>query len=113
MRKLTQHSRLILCLIALLFESRALADEGLWLFNNPPTKQLQDKYHFTPTAAWLEHLQKSSVRVGRSGRGSVVSPAVLVLTNHHVASDSLQKLSDATHTSLADGFYARTLSEEK
>src|SRR4029077_6148503 len=42
------------CLIAVLFESRAFADEGLWLFNNPPTKQLEEKYHFTPTAAWLE-----------------------------------------------------------
>jgi len=113
MRKLNQCSWLFLSLIAVLYQSRALADEGLWLFNNPPTKQLQDKYHFTPTAAWLEHLQKSSIRVGRGGSGSFVSPEGLVLTNHHVGSDSLQKLSDATHNYLADGFYARTLSEEK
>jgi Peptidase S46 len=113
MRKLTQHFRLLLCLIPLLFDSRALADEGLWLFNNPPTKQLQDKYRFTATAAWLEHLQKSSVRVGRGGSGSFVSPNGLVLTNHHVGSDALQKLSDATHNYVADGFYARTLSDEK
>ena len=50
------------------------ADEGMWLFNQPPTKLLKDKYGFEPTAAWLEHLQKSAVRFNSGGSGSFVSP---------------------------------------
>ena len=29
----------------------APADEGMWTFDNPPAKLLQEKYHFTPTQA--------------------------------------------------------------
>jgi len=36
-----------------------LRRRGMWLFNNPPSKILQDKYHFQPQPFWLEHLQKS------------------------------------------------------
>ena len=92
---------------------RLLADEGLWLFTDPPMKRLEEKYHFTPTAAWLEHLQKSSVRVGRGGSGSFVSSNGLLLTNQHVGADALQKLSDSTHNYVADGFYGPTLADEK
>ena len=106
-------SCLLLGLCTAMLEGPLIADEGMWLFNDPPTKQLQQKYHFTPTAAWLEHVQKSSIRVGHGGSGSFVSPDGLVLTNHHVGSDSLQKLSDATHNYIADGFYAPTLADEK
>jgi hypothetical protein len=96
-----------------LFQSQLLADEGMWLFTDPPTTQLESKYHFTPTTAWLDHLQKSSVRIGDEGTGSFVSPDGLVLTNQHIGVDWLQKLSDAQHDYVADGFYAATLAEEK
>ena len=42
--------------------SPLLGDEGMWLFNNPPKAHLKAKYNFEPTDAWLNHLQKSSVR---------------------------------------------------
>ncbi len=67
------------------------ADEGMWTFDNPPVKQLHEKYNFTPTQSWLDHLRLSSVRLNDGGSGSFVSARGLLLTNHHVARGQLQK----------------------
>ena len=71
----------------------APADEGMWLFNNPPKKLLQEKYDFAPGDDWYLHLQRSSVRFNSGGSGSFVSADGLVMTNHHVGADASQKLS--------------------
>lgn len=92
---------------------RAAADEGMWLFNAPPLGPLKQHYGFEPSAAWLEKLQKSSVRFNSGGSGSFVSAEGLVITNHHVGADALQKFGDAQHNYLRDGFYAKTRAEEK
>ena len=89
------------------------ADEGMWLFNNPPRKQLKEKYNFDATDAWLEHVQKSSVRFNSGGSGSFVSEDGLVISNHHVGADALQKFGDKEHNYLRDGFYARKPADEK
>src|SRR5256886_11607468 len=89
-----------------------LGDEGMWLFNNPPLKQLKEKYQFEPTPQWLEHLQKSSVRFNSGGSGSFVSATGLCITNHHVGADALQKASSEQHNYLKEGFYAKTNAEE-
>ena len=85
--------------------SPAAADEGMWTFDNPPVKQLQQAYHFTPTQEWLDHVRLSSVRLNDGGSGSFVSPHGLLLTNHHVARGQLQKNSTADHDYIRDGFY--------
>jgi S1-C subfamily serine protease len=90
----------------------ALADEGMWLFNAPPLKQLREKYQFEPSPQWLEHLQKASVRFNSGGSGSFLSPNGLVITNHHVGADTLQKMGSAEHNYLRDGFYAKTQADE-
>lgn len=88
------------------------ADEGMWLFNDPPLKTLRDKYGFEPPAGWMEHLQRAAVRFNNGGSGSFASSEGLVVTNHHVASDCIQKLSTEGRDYIATGFHARTRAEE-
>jgi hypothetical protein len=88
------------------------ADEGMWTFDDPPLKQLQEKYGFTPSQEWLDHVRLSCVRLNDGGSGSFVSAHGLLLTNHHVARGQLQKNSTKEHDYIQDGFYAATPGEE-
>ena len=100
------------CSLVLLQTSAVAADEGMWTFDNPPAKQLQERYNFTPTQEWLDHVRLASVRFNDGGSGSFVSPHGLALTNHHVALGQLQKISTPQKDYVKDGFYARTQAEE-
>ena len=98
-------------LTALLTTTR-LPDEGMWTFENPPTKILKERYGFAPDAQWFDHLRVCSVRFNSGGSGSFVSPHGLVMTNHHVALESVQKLSSAANDYVKNGFLAATLADE-
>jgi len=91
---------------------QTFADEGMWTFDNPPLKQLKERYGFTPTKEWLDHVQLSSVRFMDGGSGSFISPNGLVLTNHHVAVGQLQKISGAARDYVATGFFAPARDKE-
>jgi hypothetical protein len=97
-------------MLSVVYESRA--EEGMRTFDNPPIKLLKEKYGFTPTQEWLDHLRLSSVRLNDGGSGSFVSPDGLLLTNHHVARGQLQKNSSAEHDYIRDGFHAETPEKE-
>lgn len=84
---------------------------GMWPYHNPPVEMLQKVHHFNPTKEWLESVRMASVRFPR-GSASFVSSEGLVLTNHHVGLDSINKLSSAEHDYVKDGFIAKSREEE-
>ena len=88
------------------------ADEGMWLLTSPPSEALRSRYGFEPTEAWLDSMQKSAVRFSTGGSGSIVSSRGLVMTNHHVASEMLSKLSTESRNLLRDGFAAGSEADE-
>src|SRR5262245_10664441 len=96
----------------LLFLIPARADEGMWLLSQPPRELLKKKYNFDLDDAWIERAMKASVRFTNGGSGGFLSPHGLVVTNHHIGADTLQKLSTKERNLYEDGFYARTRAEE-
>jgi hypothetical protein len=99
-------------LVLLMLKPLARADEGMWLFNNPPKKLLKERHKFDAPQSWYDHVQKASVRFNSGGSGSFVSADGLVMTNHHVGLGALQKLSSKEKDYVKDGFHAKTLADE-
>ena len=99
-------------LLVLLCSFSSLADEGMWLFTDLPKDHLRSQYGFEPSEEWIQHVMLSSVRFNSGGSASFVSSDGLVLTNHHVASDTLAKISTAEDNYQTDGFLAHALDEE-
>ena len=74
--------------------SAARADEGFWPFTSIPHQKIRAAYGADLSDAWLNHLQRSVVKFP-GGSGVFVSPDGLVLTNHHVALNTLTTLSSS------------------
>jgi hypothetical protein len=98
---------IVLCALAL----PAVADEGMWLFNQFPKDQVKEKYGLDVTDQLLDNLRLASMRIG-GGSGSFVSSSGLIFTNHHVASDCISKVSSSQHDYIKDGFYAAARQQE-
>src|SRR4051812_8212608 len=90
----------------------ARADEGMWTYDNFPSKKVQQKYGFAPDGKWLAEAQLSSVRLAGGCSGSFVSPEGLVMTNHHCAHSCIEQLSTKEKDFVAQGFYAPTAENE-
>jgi hypothetical protein len=103
--------RSLACLLLALAATQLRADEGYWLFDDPPTQAIAEKYHVTLDPAWLDHLRGAVVRIG-GGTGSFVSADGLVITNHHIGEGQLHTLSSSRHNYERDGFYAPSQAAE-
>jgi hypothetical protein len=98
---------LFFLLIALLH-----GEEGMWTFNQFPAAKVQQKYGFSPTQQWLDHVRLASVRLAEGCSASFVSPNGLVLTNYHCAVTCIQEISSAAKDYTATGFMAKSQAEE-
>ena len=87
-------------------------DEGMWLLDDLPKELLDERYGFVPSDEWAKHIMLSSVRFSSGGSASFVSSNGLVLTNHHVAADTLHKLSTPENNIYENGFLAHAQREE-
>ncbi len=90
----------------------ARSDEGMWLLNDPPKEHLKKKHGFDLTDEWVERAMKGNVRFNSGGSGGFVSPDGLIITNHHIAADALQKLSTKEKDLFALGFHAKERTDE-
>ena len=103
---------LIFGLMLALATPLALADEGMWLYNNFPKDRVEKQYGFLPTQEWLDHLRLSSVRFNNGGSGSFVSADGLAFTNHHIGADCIEKLGTSGADYMKTSFYAKTRADE-
>ncbi len=95
-----------------LLASIAGADEGMWTYNNFPSRAVQQAYGFAPTQEWLDQVRLASARLARGCSASFVSPDGLVMTNHHCARGCIDELSSAKRDLIKRGFSAATAAQE-
>jgi len=98
----------LVCLAAL----PAIADEGLWTFDNFPSGSVKRAYGAEITPAWLDHVRLSTIRLTNC-TASFVSPEGLILTNHHCVESCLAELSTKSKSLMELGFAAANRSDEQ
>jgi hypothetical protein len=100
-------------LVFVAFDEAAQADEGMWTFDNFPSKTVGVKYGFAPSPDWLNHVRLSSLRIAGGCSASFISPQGLVMTNHHCVVDCLEQISTQEQNFAGIGYSATTPAEER
>lgn len=103
--------KLLPALIALVVTVPALADEGMWTFDNFPAATVREKYGATIDGAWLDRVRQSTIRLSNC-TASFVSSSGLILTNHHCVESCLAGLSSRERSLVQAGFVSRGRDDE-
>jgi hypothetical protein len=90
----------------------ALADEGMWTFENFPKDLAREKLGVELNDQWLDKVRLATTRLESGCTGSFISAEGLVLTNHHCARECLAQLSTPERDLLEKGFLASSRAEE-
>ena len=97
--------RILTMILAVAAAAPALADEGMWTFDNFPIEAVSKAYGVDITPHWLDHVRLSTIRLTNC-TASFISPAGLILTNHHCVESCLGELSSKDNNLLDRGFSA-------
>ena len=100
-----------LLLVASALSLPALANEGMWTFDNFPAAAVKQDFGADISQAWLDHARLSTLRLTNC-TASFVSPEGLILTNHHCIESCLAELSSKESSLLQLGFRAPTRRDE-
>jgi hypothetical protein len=104
--------RIILLIVGLAASLPALADEGMWTFDNFPASKVEKTYGIEVTAAWLDHVRLSTIRLANC-TASFVSPEGLILTNHHCVESCLAELSSKDNSLIDRGYATAKRTDER
>ena len=102
----------LLLLAACTASLSAMANEGMWTFDNFPTTAVRQSFGANITPAWLDHVRLSTLRLTNC-TASFVSREGLILTNHHCIEPCLAELSTKEKSLVELGFQASARKEEQ
>ena len=102
----------LLLLAACTASLSAMANEGMWTFDNFPAAAVRQSFGANITPAWLDHVRLSTLRLTNC-TASFVSREGLILTNHHCIEPCLAELSSKEKSLVELGFQASARKEEQ
>jgi len=91
----------------------ALAEEGMWTYDDFPAQQVEQRFGVRLDRPWLDHVQAASVRLSSGCSGAVVSAEGLVMTNHHCLVECVRDLSSSASDYVRDGFLTDSRADER